>query len=370
MKIYLVGGAVRDQLRGLKPLDFDYVVLAGSEQDLRAQIPDLVRVGQVSPVFVRGNEQYSISSYADIQADLNSRDLTINAVAQDEHGQILAHPLALTDLKAQILRPVCRANFLADPLRVIRAARFAALLPDFTIDSELVLAMQAVSSSALAQVAAERVGQEVLKACQGEQPGRFLRLLGQGLALDPWFVEFIQSHNIPAGPVPYHQTNVLEHTAQVMDSCADDTLAVWMALCHDLGKTSTPENEWPHHFGHDQRGQDMARVLAQKLRLPRRYAQAGALAARWHMVGGKYLELRPATRVRLLLALDKAQILDSFFRLVLADSGHDYISRIQVELEVVQSVCLPEKFHNQGPHSAEILLQLRCEALTKHFNHG
>lgn len=366
MNIYLVGGAVRDRLRGLTPLDYDYVVLGGSEKDLQAHISGLTRVGQGVPVFVRGNEQYTISTYPDMAADLDSRDLTINALAQDKQGQILAHPQALADLHDQILRPVRLENFLADPLRVFRAARFAATLPHFSVHFQLILAMQSVPHSALSQVAAERVGQEVLKACQGEQPGRFLRLLCQGHALDPWFRELAQADGIPAGPVPYHDSSVLKHTARVMDNCAGDTLAVWMALCHDLGKTSTPEKKWPHHFGHEQRGQALAQSMGQRLRLPRRYILAGSLAARWHMAGGNYLELREATKVRLLLTLVKADIFDSFFRLVQADGGHDHGPRAKADLEIIQSVRLPEKHHNRGHLSAEILLQLRCEALAKH----
>ena len=132
MDIYLVGGAVRDQLRGLTPSDLDYVVINGDESALRRQVPGLIRVGQGIPVFLRGTEQYTISEYPNIEADLESRDLTINAMARDKRGELTAHPLALPDLHKKILRPVAAANFLTDPLRAVRAARFAAVLPDFT----------------------------------------------------------------------------------------------------------------------------------------------------------------------------------------------------------------------------------------------
>ena len=363
MRIYLVGGAVRDQLRGVAPVDFDYVAVGGGERELRLKVPGLNRVGQGFAVFVRGNAQYTLSEFATIEDDLGSRDLTVNALARDEAGDVVAHPLALSDLREKILRPVALANFLADPLRAIRAARFAALFPDFTVHEDLLSAMRGVTPQSLGRVAAERVGQEVLKACAAPVPGNFLRILRAGQALDPWLAEFQGADLVPAGPPMFHETSVLEHTARVMDGSFGDTLGVWMALCHDLGKTATRPEFLPHHHGHEEVGADMARNLAARLRLPNRFRLAGRLAARWHMAAGRFGDLRPSTRVRLLLELDKAGMMESFFRTVAADQGGDHLERARGELAVLKSVRLPEKHRDQGPKSADILLQLRCEAL-------
>jgi len=363
MRIYLVGGAVRDQLRGVDPVDFDYVAVGGGEVELRALVPGLTRVGQGIPVFVRGSAQYTLSEFPSIEEDLGSRDLTINALARDESGQVVAHPLALSDLRHKILRPVAQENFLADPLRAMRAARFAALFSDFVVHEDLLSAMRRVTPEALGRVAAERVGQEVLKACLASAPGNFLRLLQAGQKLEPWLAEFREAHLMPAGPPEFHETSVLEHTARVMDLCSGDSLGVWMALCHDLGKTATLPELLPHHHGHEEVGADMAQALAVRLRLPGRYRLAGRLAARWHMAAGTYPDLRPSTRVRLLLELDKAGMMESFFALVAADQGGKHLARAKDELGEVKSVHLPEKHQNQGPKSAEILLQMRCEAL-------
>jgi tRNA nucleotidyltransferase (CCA-adding enzyme) len=365
MNIYLVGGAVRDRVRGVTPVDLDYVVVGGDEARLRARVPGLTRVGQSIPVFVRGASQYTLSEYASIQDDLASRDLTINALAEDQSGLLLAHPLALADLRAGILRPVALANFLADPLRAIRAARFAATFPDFTVHEDLLAAMRAVPGEALGAVAAERVGQEVNKACCAAAPGNFLRVLRDGICLAPWLTEFAGADNIPAGPARYHDASVLEHTAQVMDGCAGDGLVVWMALCHDLGKTATDMGLLPSHPDHERRGQDLAEALALRLRLSNRLRTAGRLAARWHMAAGRYAELKASTRVRLLLELDKAGVADAFFRMVAADRGGDHLERARRELALIKAVRLPEKHRDQGPKSAEILLQLRCEALDR-----
>ncbi len=365
MKIYLVGGAVRDQLRGVTPVDFDYVAVGGDEHELRGRVPGLTRVGQGVPVFVRGSAQYTLSEFATIEEDLGSRDLTVNALARDKSGEVVAHPQALSDLREKILRPVAAANFLADPLRAIRAARFAALLPDFTVHDDLLLAMRGVTPEALGRMAAERVGHEVLKACAAPAPGNFLRILQAGQKLGPWLEEFREAHLMPAGPPMFHEASVLEHTARVMDRCSGDALGVWMALCHDLGKTATRPELLPHHHGHEEVGADMAQALALRLRLPNRHRLAGRLAARWHMAAGRYGGLRPSTRVGLLLELDKPGMMESFFRLVAADHGGENLERARRELAVVKSVRLPEKHQNKGPRSAEILLQLRCEALSE-----
>lgn len=370
MRIYLVGGAVRDQLRGVAPVDFDYVAVGGGERELRLKVPGLTRVGQGFAVFVRGNAQYTLSEFATIEEDLGSRDLTVNALARDEAGDVVAHPLALSDLREKILRPVALANFLADPLRAIRAARFAALFPDFTVHEDLLSAMRGVTPQSLGRVAAERVGQEVLKACAAPVPGNFLRILRAGQALDPWLAEFQGADLVPAGPPMFHETSVLEHTARVMDGSFGDTLGVWMALCHDLGKTVTPRDLLPHHFGHEDAGRELAEALSLRLRLPGRFGTAGRLAARWHMAAGRYGGLRASTRVRMLLELDKAGVVEPFFRLVAADGGEDFQAMAGEELRLIKAVRLPEKHRDQGPRSAEVLLQLRCEALARLANGG
>jgi tRNA nucleotidyltransferase (CCA-adding enzyme) len=366
VKIYLVGGAVRDRLRGLTPSDFDYVIIDGDESALRSRIPGLIQVGQGIPVFLRGSDQYTFSEFADIEEDLQSRDLTINALARDEQGELAAHPLALSDLREKILRPIAASNFLQDPLRTVRAARFAAVFPDFTVHEDLPAAMRTVPTQALGAVAAERVGQETLKACAAPRPGNFLRLLSRGKCLLPWFAELAEGDEIPAGPPQWHDSSVLEHIARVMDRCAPDPTAVWMALCHDLGKITTPRAELPRHHGHETRGAALADALALRLRLPNKLRTAGRWAAGRHMTGARYAKLRRSTLIRLLLGLHKAGIVEPFFRMVEADNGGNHLEQAQRELALLTSVTLPEKHRNLGLKSAEILHQMRCEALARH----
>ena len=142
-------------------------------------------------------------------------------------------------------------------------------------------------------------------------------------------------------------------------------MRVWMALCHDVGKTATARELLPRHFGHEEKGQELSGTLAERLRLPGRYLRAGRLAARWHMAAGRYAELRASTRVRMLLELDKAGIADRLFALAAADGGGDETARARSELDAIKAVRLPEKHRNRGARSAEILLQLRSETLNR-----
>ncbi|MDI3492666.1 MAG: hypothetical protein PWP17_549, partial [Desulfomicrobiaceae bacterium] len=156
MRIYLVGGAVRDMLLGRPVQDRDYVVVGGSEAELMRRIPGLTRVGRREPVWVRQGEEYTLAPEADIHANLASRDLTINALALDEDGQVIALPGAMEDLSARVLRPVAAANIMADPARLVRAARFAAQFPDFRVDVSWEEIARAMPEAALGAVAAER----------------------------------------------------------------------------------------------------------------------------------------------------------------------------------------------------------------------
>ncbi|NCC23693.1 MAG: tRNA nucleotidyltransferase, partial [Deltaproteobacteria bacterium] len=234
MKCYAVGGSVRDMLLGRPAADRDFVVFGATVEEFLAAHPGTVTVGGKNPVHLFQGDQYTLSLHPDLKSDLASRDLTINALALDEDDRIVAHSLALDDLDKKILRPVSEANFLADPVRAVRAARFSAQFPDFDLHQDTLWAMRSVAGKGLLEsIAAERVGQEVLKSLATPEPGRFVRVLEQGNCLEPWLTELDGARSIPAGPRPRHDESLLEHTARVMDRLAGDPLSVWMGLCHD-----------------------------------------------------------------------------------------------------------------------------------------
>ena len=284
MKIYLVGGAVRDMLLGRPVTDRDYLVDHAAQDSFKARYPTARLVGKSFPVFLLDGNEYAWPRGGSIEADLELRDLTINAMALDEHGVLTAHPKALEDLRAGVLRPCSERSMAMDPLRVFRAARFAALFPDFTASPELLEAMRReAESGSLAGCAAERVGGEVRKALAAPMPSRFFDILEKSGCLGPWFPEVAACVGIPAGPAKYHDKDVFRHVLEVVDRLAGDPLLAWMGLAHDLGKALTPPDGWPSHHGHEKLGEDAARALGLRLRLPTAYVEAGATASAEHM---------------------------------------------------------------------------------------
>jgi tRNA nucleotidyltransferase (CCA-adding enzyme) len=364
MRILLVGGAVRNTLLGLPVRDRDYLVLDATVEQFLAAHPSAKPVGKTFPVFILDHQEYSFPRAATLERDLALRDFSINALAMDEDGRLFCHPTALQDLQARVIRPASTDSLPDDPLRAIRAARFAAQMPGFSAHPELLEAMRSLAASgALATPFAERVGQEVQKAMAGERPGEFLRVLDRGGCLSPWLAELDGASRIPAGPPKYHDASVLEHTARVMDRLAGDPLSAWMALCHDLGKVSTPTDMLPRHIGHDLRGETAALALGERLRLPTRLIRAGADAARWHMIAGNYPELRESTRVDLLMRLKSRGVLREMFRLEVADKSRDHSALVQEDLAAILAVRLPPEDCGLGQLSAEKLRNLRIRAL-------
>ena len=364
MRIYRVGGSVRDKLSGRDYKDNDYVVFGASESEFLQRFPGAKKVGSRACVYIVKGDEYTLADTADIESDLLRRDLTINAMARDEKGRLIAHPLALFDLENKILRPVSIENFFHDPLRIFRAARFAACLPDFTIHDSLTEAMKQVGErGVLDKIAAERVGNETLRACAGDRPGNYLRLISRTACMTPWFKELADGARIPAGPAPFHNESLLDHLARAMDRMSGSTLGVWMALCHDLGKTGTDPAMLPRHHNHDRIGRKTALDLGWRLKLPRRFTAAGAAAASRHMTAGNYDNLRVSTKVDLLVQLDKLSLVDEMFTLAMADQKTDFRSRARADLKILLAVKLPRKHCGQGARSGKILHQLRCEAL-------
>ncbi|MDR2892319.1 MAG: hypothetical protein LBV80_04455 [Deltaproteobacteria bacterium] len=400
MKYYLAGGAVRNLLLGIKPADLDFA-FNGSEQEFIALNPLARKLGG-GPALLLGRNEYSPLRGEDLTEDLRKRDFTINALLLDENGVLHMHPDALRDLKAGCLEAASEDALTEDPLRVFRAARFSAVFPELRVSEHCRnLLRESASLEAFRNIAAERVGQECLKALSGPCPGNFLRLLGETGTLTHWFKEFSGASGIPAGPVPYHNTDVLEHTAQIMDSTAAGfdswragfgvlhereaaehieqvrqaeqaayaeirQLSAWMALCHDLGKTGTPAEILPHHYKHELRGMKLASALALRLRLPERFRLAGVLASKLHMKAGVYFNLRPGTRVDLLMEVHARKLIIPLFLLAQADSGNNaLLGAACAELEMIKEVKLPNNLKNQGKISGQRLRELRCQRLGK-----
>lgn len=375
MAFLVAGGAVRDILLGRPVRDVDVAFTWPEEEFIQAN-PAARKVSDgAHPVYILDGIEYAPVLDGDIAADLMRRDFTINALALDEYGVIRAHPKAFSDLAGRVIRPASPESFKNDPVRVLRAARMTATLPDFALSSEAATGMARLPHDELSGIPAEQAGKEVVKACTAEKPGNFLRALSQGRALAPWFCEFFGADAILAGPPRYHDSSVLEHTARVMDLTAlkarreelsgkERVLAVWMAFCHDIGKTATPEEILPRHHGHEKRGEGLALKLGTRLSLPTRMIKAGSQAARLHMKAAGYVGLRPGTQVDLLTDLHNHDLLKPFFIMVEADSGQMGLWRLaKRDLDVILEVSLPEKWRDKGPESGRHLRELRAKKL-------
>jgi tRNA nucleotidyltransferase (CCA-adding enzyme) len=367
MEIYLVGGAVRDLLLGRPVTDRDYLIDGVDHETFQGRYPRARLVGKSFPVFILDGSEYAWPRGESIEQDLELRDLTVNAMALAECGKLRAHPQAFQDLRDKILRPCSPSSMDDDPVRVYRAARFAAQFPDFLASPELLERMRgAAAGGLLGGLAAERVGREVAKALAAPKPSRFLELLERAGCLSPWLDEVLACVGVPAGPPAHHDKDVFGHLCEVMDRLAGDALLVWMALAHDLGKALTTPEKWPSHHGHEKAGEVPARKLGERLRLPTAYIEAGVLAAWEHMRVRAYPEMRPGPRVDLLLRLEARKLTSRMFKLAAADGSPGLYPKARRDLRVILKVKLPEDKQDMGEKSGEILRQLRCDALAAH----
>lgn len=373
MKIYLVGGAVRDKLLGRPVTERDWVVIGASPDVMRAQ--GFRQVGRDFPVFLHPEtgEEYALarterkkghgysgfvvhaSPEVTLEEDLARRDLTINAIAQDKDGHITDPFGGQADLARRMLRHVSPA-FAEDPLRVLRTARFAARYHclGFSIAPETLDLMTALSTSGeLHHLTAERIWQELARALMEHSPSIFFSVLEECSALAQLFPELAALRGVPQPPEHHPEVDTLSHQYLVLDQCALMQLpleARYAALVHDLGKGTTPADALPAHIGHEKRGAKIARGLATRLKIPNDCRDMGVLAATYHTQCHSALALRAGTIMRLLKALDalrRPERLQWFLGACEADargrqgfSERDYPQArfLQAALEAAQSV--------------------------------
>lgn len=305
MKVYLVGGAVRDQLLGLPISDRDYVVVGTTPEVMLAQ--GFQQVGKDFPVFLhpKTHEEYALarterkigagytgfSCYSapdvTIEDDLLRRDLTINAIAQSESGEIVDPFHGVNDLDSRILRHVSDA-FSEDPLRVLRVARFAARFFEqgFTIAPETLALMQTMATTGeLSHLTAERVWTETEKALKSNSPQVYFDVLRQCGALAVLFPEIDALFGVPAPEKWHPEIDTGIHTLMVMNvisSLSNDVDIRFAALCHDLGKALTPPEVWPSHPNHGEAGIPLIDTLCARLKAPTTARDLARLAARFH----------------------------------------------------------------------------------------
>lgn len=346
MQIYLVGGAVRDHLLQRPVVDRDYVVVGALPEILLAE--GYKPVGKDFPVFLhpRTGEEYALARterkrghgyhgfvfQADdtvtLEQDLARRDLTINAMAQDADGRLIDPYHGARDLADRVLRHVSPA-FAEDPVRVLRVARFAARLAaqGFSVAPETMALMRGmVEAGEVAHLVAERVWTELRKALGEERPSAFLRVLRECTALHVLLPEVDALYGVPQRAEYHPEVDTGVHVEMVLDAAAKiapgDDVVGFCALTHDLGKALTPRGELPRHIGHEQRGVAPLRALCARLKVPTEHAALAEQVCREHLNVHRALELKPATVLKLLGALDvlrRPQRLEPFLAACLAD---------------------------------------------------
>jgi len=328
MQTYLVGGAVRDKLLGRPVADRDYVVV-GATPDEMSRL-GFRPVGRDFPVFLhpQTREEYALArterksgrgyhgfefrtdSTVTLEQDLERRDLTINAMAEDSDGRLFDPYGGARDLEARLLRHVSPA-FAEDPVRVLRVARFAARYASLgfrVADETLALMRQMVESGEVEHLVAERVWAETRKALAEPQPSEFLRTLRDCDAARVLFPENDALYGVPQRADFHPEVDTGVHVELVLDMAArlapGDDLVGWCALTHDLGKALTPADVLPRHIGHEHAGLAPLRVMSARLRVPAEHAALAELVCRFHLDMHRAFELRAETLLEILERMD------------------------------------------------------------------
>lgn len=401
MQVYLVGGAVRDQLLGIPARERDWVVVGARPEELEKL--GYLPVGREFPVFLhpQTKEEYALarleskvapgyrgfstrfSPEVTLEEDLRRRDLTINAIAQSPAGELIDPYGGEDDLKKGVLRHVSDA-FVEDPVRVLRVARFAARFGErgFSVAPETqTLMREMVRSGEINALVPERVWQETERALGENRPELFFHTLRDCGALEVIFPEIAALYGVPQ-PARWHPEIDTGVHVMLALQCAvrlGATIPVRFAvLMHDLGKAATPRNLWPSHHGHELAGVALIDALAARLRVPKEHAELAVLTARHHGLVHRALELKPATILELFEKTDALRRPERFEALLLACEADargrtgleeraypqaDFLRRAQ---EATAAVTLLEAEHHglEGSAIKENLREKRLQVLT------
>lgn len=397
MQIYQVGGAVRDQLLGLAVQDIDYVVVGSTPEQMLAL--GYRAVGEDFPVFLhpQSGAEYALARTerksghgyggfvfhaapdVSLEQDLLRRDLTINAMAMDEQGQITDPYGGQQDLQDRILRHVSPA-FAEDPLRVLRVARFAARYAGlgFSIaEDTLQLMRQLAQEGELEHLTAERVWQEFSRALMEPAPEVFIRTLQKTGALAVLMPELNALFGVPQRAEYHPEVDSGIHILMVLQQAArfQHSLGVrWACLMHDLGKGLTPAHILPRHIGHEHKGVPLIRSVNQRLRVPREIAELALLVGEYHLQCHTVQQLRPATLLKLLMRLDslrRPQRLEDFAnacemdargRLGFEDRDYPQADYLRVAAQRIAAV-KASSFVEQGLNGAALGKAMNAERL-------
>jgi len=395
--IYLVGGAVRDELLGRPVVERDWVVVGATPAELEAR--GYLPVGKDFPVFLhpQTREEYALarlerkvapgyrgfttefSPTVTLEQDLARRDLTINAMARSADGQIIDPFGGRTDLEQRILRHVSPA-FVEDPVRILRVARFLARFAPlgFTVAPEtLALMRRMVEAGEADALVPERVWRELARALDEPAPRAAIGLLRDCGALRVVLPEVDALFGVPQRAEWHPEVDTGEHimlALQIAAARGAPQTVRFAVLAHDLGKALTPREQWPRHHAHETLGLPAIEALCARLRVPQEHRELALLASRFHTHVHRALELRTSTILELLERGDAfrrparfAEFLeacecDARGRLGLADAPYPQRARIERALDIARAVNLDDH-DREGLDGAKIGERLRSKRL-------
>jgi tRNA nucleotidyltransferase (CCA-adding enzyme) len=404
MQTYMVGGAVRDALLGLPVNDHDWVVVGAAPQEMIAA--GYLPVGKDFPVFLHPEtrEEYALARterktargyhgfafHAEpnvtLEQDLARRDLTINAMAQDESGRLIDPFSGQADLKDHVLRHVTVA-FREDPVRILRVARFAARFANFSVAPDtMALMREMVEAGEVDALVAERVWQELARGLMEDKPSRMFDVLRECGALARLLPEVQRLWGVPQRADYHPEVDTGVHLMMVLDMSArlKAPLAVRFAcLTHDLGKGTTPADILPKHTGHEERSVRLLRKVCDRLRVPTECRELADVVAREHSNIHRSAEFGAAALVRLLERCDafrKPQRFDLVLlacecdargRLGLEEQPYPQRQRLLAALAAAQGVATHEiaaqaqQQQIDGPRIGEMIHRARVQAVAE-----
>jgi len=397
-RLYLVGGAVRDELLNIENIDEDYCVTGLSHDEFVDLFPNAFVRGKFFEVFDingkefalarvekktgKGHKEFEIIANENItiEQDLKRRDITINSIAKDVlTGKIIDPFNGKADIENKIIRATSE-SFIEDPLRVYRVARFASKY-NFEVEKNTLQLMNNLKSELL-ELSVERVFTEMKKALETNNPSTFFNVLKNADVLDVHFIEIYKLIGT-LQPEKYHpEGDSYNHTMLAVDRCASITKDVkirFAALVHDLGKGVTPKEMYPHHINHDKNGVKEVMKFANRLKMPNEWCSCGKVAAKEHMVGGIFYKMTPKKQVSFIERVYKTALgLEGLEIVVESDRNCRGVNKDIVEfakigqkmLNEVNGNYIKEKFGlEDGIKLKEKLHQQRVEWLKKLYNY-
>lgn len=360
-KLYLVGGAIRDEIMGKEIYDKDYSVTGIEKEQFKTLFQDAIPRGKSFEVFDIEGAEFALartekkvglghkefetrtSKGITIEEDLARRDITINAIAKEVlTGEIIDPFNGIQDIKNKTIRATTNA-FSEDPLRVYRVARIAAKT-GFNVEKRTLELMESLKQE-LTTLSKERVFNEFEKALETDKPSIFFNVLRDANVLDVHFKEIYDLIG-SLQPVEYHpEGDSYNHTMLVVDKAASLTKDVairFAALVHDLGKGITPKSMYPHHYGHDEKGVEIVQRFGQRIGAPNKWISYGKVSAAEHMKGGIFYKMTPAKKVSFIERVAKSKLgLHGLQIVVIADKCSTRNTNIEdIEFEKIGEECL------------------------------